>query len=159
MDFNGIIGNVGKTKYPKKEDGMEILSKELGKGEAKCKLIVLPRDKKSLFPLPGVQFDLSDGTNTYSVRVDKQYRIRLTQWFNHHPTVKAGDRVTFSEHNSTISVALSGNGESKAWSSRELIGKETLGGKIVDIEHTMDGAFAVVQKTERVPLEKILNSL
>ena len=39
---------------------MVILKKALGPGEIKWRGIVIPREKKDLFPQPGVLFDLSE---------------------------------------------------------------------------------------------------
>ena len=117
------------------------------------------RAKKGLFPPFGVEFDLSDGSITYKAKLDNQCRIRLTQWFKRHPTIEAGDEVVFSEEEGMMYIALSGNGKRQAWSTRDLLGKETHKGKIVDIEHTSEGAVAVVQRTERVPLEQLLEGL
>jgi len=106
-----------------------------------------------------VEFDLSDGNITYKVKLDNQCRIRLTQWFKRHPTIETSDEVIFSEEEGMIHIALSRNGERHSWSTRDLLGKETPKGKIVDIEHTPEGATAVVQRTERVPLEQLLEEL
>lgn len=138
---------------------MEILRKKLGKGEINWGGVVVPRAKKGLFPPVGLEFDLSDGNITYKVKLDNQCRIRLTQWFKRHPTIEAGDEVVFSEEEGMMHIALSGNGKRQAWSTRDLLGKETRRGKIVDIEHTSEGAVAVVQRTERVPLEQLLEEL
>lgn len=138
---------------------MEILRKELGKGEVNWKGIVIPRDKKSLFPPPGTQFDLSDERTKYRAKIDNQCRIRLALWFRQHPTVKAGDEVVFSEENGVLRLTLSGSGVNRAWSTRELLGKETPRGKLVDVEHSPDGPMAVVQRTERLPLDQLLGEL
>ncbi len=138
---------------------MEILCKKLGKGEVDWKGVVIPRHKKALFPSPGVQFDLSDGTATYKVKVDNQFRIRLAQWFRRHPAVKADDEVIFSEENKTMRITLSNNGSNRAWSTRELLGRETPKGKIIDIEYTPKGPVALLQRTERISLDKLLIDL
>jgi len=146
-------------KNPGRALGMEILRKKLGKGEVDWGGVVVPRAKKGLFPPAGVEFDLSDGSITYKAKLDNQCRIRLTQWFKRHPTIEAGEEVVFSEEEGMMHIALSGNGKRQAWSTRDLLGKETHRGKIVDIEHTSEGAVAVVQRTERVPLEQLLEEL
>jgi hypothetical protein len=88
---------------------MEILTKKLGEGEAKWKGVVLPRKKKGLFPSPGTEFDLLEGQTIYKANVDKQYRIRLAPWFRKHPTIKAGDQVTFLKQNGKMRIVLSKN--------------------------------------------------
>jgi hypothetical protein len=88
---------------------MEILTKKLGEGEVKWKGIVIPRKKKDLFPSPGTEFDLLEDHTTFKASVDKQYRIRLAPWFRKHPTIKAGDQVTFLKQNRKMRISLSKN--------------------------------------------------
>ena len=88
---------------------MEILSKKLGKGEVKWRGVVIPRAKKNLFPPPGVEFDLAEGKTIHKAKMDNQYRIRLASWFRRHPTIKAGDQVTFFKENGRMHIALSKN--------------------------------------------------
>jgi bifunctional DNA-binding transcriptional regulator/antitoxin component of YhaV-PrlF toxin-antitoxin module len=154
-----IYGYSTGMMHPWRDNGMEILRKNIGKGEIDWRGVVIPRDKKSLLPPIGVEFELSDEGNTYKVKVDNQYRIRLSEWFKRHPSIKPGDEVVFSEESGSVRIVLSGVGKKSAWSTRELLGKETCKGKIIDIEHTSDGAIAVVQRTERVPLEDLLKGL
>ena len=72
---------------------MVILSKKIKAGEAKWKGVVIPRSQKHLFPAPRMLFDLSDGRSTYKVKIDRLYRVRLSQWFANHSEVKAGDEI------------------------------------------------------------------
>ena len=138
---------------------MVILSKQLGPGEVRWKGIVLPRKQKDQFPPPGVLFDLSDGQTTYKVKVDSQYRIRLPEWFGNHTTVKAGTEIVFSKENGTLHIGLIDGGVSRTISFRDLIGKDTKQGRIIDIQQTPKGTVAVVQCTAEVPLDKILSAL
>jgi hypothetical protein len=112
---------------------MVILTKALGHGEIRWKGIVIPRDKKDLFPPPGVLFDLSDKTTNYKLKVDKQYRIRLAEWFGKHPGLKKGDQVVFSKENGTMCISLTEGNKSKTISLKELLGRETREGRIIDI--------------------------
>jgi hypothetical protein len=88
---------------------MEILNKALGKGEVNWKGVVLPREKKSLFPAPGIYFDLVDGKEVYKVKLDGQFRIRLAPWFQQHPAIRPGDRIIISRDNGRMHIALSKN--------------------------------------------------
>ena len=138
---------------------MVILSKKIKAGEVRWKGIVIPKDKKELFPLPGVLFDLSDGSTSYRVKVDKQYRIRLTEWFNNHAGVKEKDEIIFSKENGTMYIHLAKNATNKSISLRELVGKETREGKIIDVQITPDGPVAILQSTKEIPLNELLNAL
>ena len=75
---------------------MKSFTKKLGKGEIKWGGIVIPHDKASLFPLPGVEFDLFDGQIMYPARMDRQSRLRIPKWFRQHRDITHGDEVTFS---------------------------------------------------------------
>lgn len=138
---------------------MVILSKHLGPGEVSWRGIVLPRKQKDLFPSPGVPFDLADEKTTYKVKVDSQYRIRLPEWFGNHPSVKAGDEVVFSKENGTLRIGLADTAVSRTVSFKDLIGKDTRQGRIIDIQQTPKGTVAVVQCTAEIPLDKILSEL
>jgi hypothetical protein len=138
---------------------MVILSKHLGPGELRWKGIVLPRKQKDLFPPPGTTFDLSDGKTTYKVKVDTQYRIRLTEWFSSHPSLKAGDEIVFSKENGAFIISLSETKGSRTISFKDLIGRETKNGRIIDIQQTEKGTIAIVQGTVEIPLEQILSEL
>lgn len=86
---------------------MKILTKKLGPAEVKCRCLVLPRDKKSYFPSPGVEFDMLEGKATHRARLDNQFRLRAPSWFRQHRAVKAGDEITLSKENDTINISLS----------------------------------------------------
>ena len=88
---------------------MEILSKRLGEGEVRWKGVVIPRAKKELFPQRGIEFDLLEGKTIYKAKMDNQFRIRLATWFRRHPTIKAGDQITFFKENGKMRIALSKN--------------------------------------------------
>jgi len=88
---------------------MEILTKRLGDGEVKWKGVVIPRAQKGLFPQRGIEFDLLEGRIVYKAKMDNQFRIRLADWFRRHPTIKAGDEVTFRKDNGKIRIGLSKN--------------------------------------------------
>jgi len=105
MDYSGII-NYGVSENLWKEVKMQILSKRLGNGEVKWRGLVIPRRLKHNFPSPEVEFDLWEGKTLYRVKVDKQFRIRLASWFRQHPTIKAGDQVTFLKENGKMRIAL-----------------------------------------------------
>ena len=138
---------------------MVILSKKIKAGEVRWKGLVVPKNKKDLFPNPGVLFDLYDGKTTYKVKLDRLHRIRLAQWFANHPEVKAGDEIIFSKENGAIHIRLGKTTPSKTVSLKDLLGKETSEGKIIDIQQTPDGPVAIVQNTKEVPLDKILAKL
>lgn len=138
---------------------MIILTKSLGLGEIRWRGIVIPRGKKELFPPPGVLFDLSDKITTYKVKVDKQYRIRLAEWFGKYSGLKKGDKVIFSKENGTMYISLAKDNKSETISLKELLGRETKAGRIIDIQITPQGPVAILQSTKEVSLEEILSSL
>jgi len=138
---------------------MVILSKKIKAGEVRWKGLVVPKNRKDLFPSPGVLFDLSDEKNTYKVRLDRLHRIRLSKWFANHPEVKPGDEVIFSKENGAMHISLSKAGTNKTVSLKDLLGRDTREGKIIDIQQTSDGPVAIVQSTAEVPLDKILAEL
>lgn len=138
---------------------MVILSKKLGPGEIRWKGVVIPRKQKDLFPPPGMPFDLTDGQTTYQVKVDSQYRIRLPDWFDNHPAVKAGDEIVFSKEDGTLRISLSDTKASRTISLKDLIGRETKKGRIIDIQQTPKGTVAVVQCTAEIPLDQILSEV
>lgn len=137
---------------------MVILKKALGPGEIKWRGIVIPRKKKDLFPQPGVLFDLSDDTTTYKVKVDKQYRIRLAEWFGKHPGLKEGNEVVFLRDNGTMYISLAKNIKSETTSLKDLLGMETKEGRIIDVQMTPRGPVAILQSTKELPLDEILSS-
>lgn len=137
---------------------MVILKKALGTGEIKWRGIVLPRNKKDLFPQPGQPFELSDGKTSYQVKVDKQYRLRLAEWFRNHPELKAGTEVMFSKENGIMTINLNQNTKTETTSLKDLIGRETKEGRIIDIQMTPDGVVAILQVTKVMPLEKVLTA-
>ena len=138
---------------------MVILTKTLGPGEIKWRGIVIPRNKKDLFPQPGVLFDLHDEITSYRVKLDRQYRIRLAEWFGKHPELKKGDEVVFSRDNGTMNISLAENIKRDTISLKDWLGRETKEGRIIDIQLTPDGPVAVLQSTKEVSLDKILSSL
>ena len=138
---------------------MIILTKALGTGEIKWRGIVIPKAKKDLFPQPGVLFDLHDEKTSYRVKLDRQYRIRLAEWFGKHPELKKGDEVVFSRDNGTMNISLAEteNIKSGTISLKDWLGRETKEGRIIDIQITPDGPVAVLQSTKEVALDKILS--
>ena len=136
-----------------------ILSKKIKAGELRGKVIVILKGKKELFPMPGAEFDLHDEESIYRVRLDKQYRLRLTEWFNNHPSVKAGDRITFSRNDAGMHISLDNGPPSKTVSFKDLLGKNTREGTIIDIQQTPKGTVAIVQSVSEVPLDRILSEL
>lgn len=86
---------------------MKILTKKLGPAEVKCRCLVLPRDKKSNFPSPGIEFDMLEGKTIHRAKLDNQYRLRAVSWFRQHRAVKAGDEVILSRDNGPIHISLS----------------------------------------------------
>ena len=86
---------------------MKILTKKLGRAEVTCRCIIIPRDKKALFPAPGVQFNVQEGKATYVGKIDNQFRLRSISWFRQHRTIKAGDEVTFFKEDGVIRISLS----------------------------------------------------
>lgn len=137
---------------------MVILTKALGPGEIKWRGIVIPREKKDLFPQPGVLFDLSDKTTSYKVKVDRQYRIRLAEWFGKHPELKKGDEVVFSRDNGTMCISLAKEVTGETISVKDWLGRETKEGRIIDIQLTPHGPVAILQSTKEVSLDEILSS-
>jgi len=138
---------------------MVILSKKIKAGEARWKGLVVPKNKKDLFPNPGVLFDLYDGKTIYKVKLDRLHRIRLAQWFANHTEVKPGDEIIFSKENGTMHISLGKTIPNKTVSLKDLLGKDTSEGKIIDIQQTPEGPVAIVQTTKEVPLDKILAKL
>ena len=136
---------------------MVILTKSLGPGEIKWRGIVIPSEKKNLFPQPGVLFDLSDKTTTYKVKLDKQYRIRLAEWFGKHPELKKGDEVIFSRDNGTMNISLAKDVTGETISLKDWLGRETKEGRIIDIQLTPEGPVAILQSTKEVSLDEILS--
>ena len=137
-----------------------ILSKKIKSGELSGKVVVIVKGKKDLFPLQGVEFDLRDERTNYRVKLDRQYRLRLTQWFNNHPGVKAGDEIAFYRDDSGMRISLeSSSVTSKTVSFKDLLGRNTKEGKIIDVQQTPQGPVVIVQSTKEVPLNKILAEL
>ena len=89
---------------------MKLLTKSLGMGEAKYKVVLVPRAKKDLFPPPDQEFDLHEGEAVHKAKVDRQYRLRVPSFFRRHRSIKQGDEVTLSSHNGRIYIALSSRG-------------------------------------------------
>ena len=85
---------------------MKILTKKLGKGEINWKGVVIPRSKKELFPVPGVEFDLLDGKSVYKAKMDVQSRLRAPDWFKQHRNLKPGDEITFLKENGKMKITL-----------------------------------------------------
>ncbi len=110
---------------------MKILTKKLGKGEINWKGVVIPRSKKALFPAVGVEFDLLEGKTIYKGRMDNQSRLRLSEWFRQHRSLKPGDEVTFHRQNGTMRISLS-----RSFSRPE---KETFTWALEVIEAIRDG--------------------
>ncbi len=110
---------------------MKILTKKLGKGEIRWGGVVIPRDKTSLFPTPGVEFDLVDEKTRHTAKMDNQSRLRMSSWFRQHRTVKPGDEVTFYRQNGTMRISLS-----RSFSRPE---KETFDWALEVIEAIRDG--------------------
>jgi len=138
---------------------MMILSKKLKAGELSGKVVVIIKGKKDMFPLPGVEFDLRDERTNYRVKLDRQYRLRLTDWFNNHPGVKAGDEIAFYRDDTGVRISLDNAPPSKTVSFKDLLGKNTREGTIVDIQQTPKGTVAIVQSVSEVPLDRILSEL
>jgi len=136
-----------------------ILSKKLKAGELKGKVVVIIKGKKDMFPLPGVEFGLRDERTNYRVKLDRQYRLRLTDWFNNHTGVKAGDEIAFYRDDTGVRISLDNAPPSKTVSFKDLLGKNTREGTIVDIQQTPKGTVAIVQSVSEVPLDRILSEL
>ena len=136
-----------------------ILSKKLKASELNGKVVVIVKGKKDMFPLPGVEFDLRDERTNYRVKLDRQYRLRLTDWFNNHPSVKAGDEIAFYRDDTSVRISLDNATPSKTVSFKDLLGKNTREGTIVDIQQTPKGTVAIVQSVSEVPLDRILSEL
>jgi hypothetical protein len=85
---------------------MKVLAKKLGKAEVKCRCIIIPRDKKDLFPAPDIQFEIREGKAKYPAKIDKQYRLRSVSWFREHRALKASDEVTFYRENGSLRISL-----------------------------------------------------
>ena len=139
---------------------MDILTKRLKPGEVNWNGITLPRDKKGLFPAPGVVFDLHNGKDTYKVKVDSQFRIRLTEWYRDQLTVKPGDEVSFRKESGAMHIGVSSNSVGKTVSIKELIGRVTPEGKVRDVRQNSDGSMvAVIETVREMPLDEILARL
>jgi len=88
---------------------MEILTKKLGDGQIRWGGVVIPKRKLSLFPADGVEFDLWEGKTAYKAKMDNYSRLRSPSWLHQHPSLKAGDEVTFLKENGKIRIVLSKN--------------------------------------------------
>ena len=86
---------------------MKILTKKLKPAEVKCRCIVIPITKRTLFPSPGVEFKLIEGETAYKGRLDSQFRFRAASFFQHHRSLKPGDEVTFLKDNGHMRISLS----------------------------------------------------
>lgn len=136
-----------------------ILSKKLKASELSGKAVVIVKGKKDMFPLPGVEFDLRDERTNYRVKLDRQYRLRLTDWFNSDPGVRAGDEVAFYRDDTGMRISLDNATLSKTVSFKDLLGKNTREGTIIDIQQTPKGTVAIVQSVSEVSLDRILSEL
>ena len=86
---------------------MKILTERLGPAEVKCRCILIPSSKRTLFPVPEVEFDILEGKAIHRGRLDNQFRLRAASWFRQHQAVKAGDEVTFLKENGFMRISLS----------------------------------------------------
>jgi len=86
---------------------MKILTKKLKPAEVKCRCIIIPSTKRTLFPSPGVEFELIEGQTPHKGKLDSQFRFRASSFFQHHRSLKPGDEVTFLKENGHMRISLS----------------------------------------------------
>jgi len=86
---------------------MKTLTKKLRPAEVKCRCITIPSTKRTLFPSPGVDFELIEGKTAHKGRLDSQFRLRAASWFRRHKSIKPGDEVTFLKDNGHMRISLS----------------------------------------------------
>jgi len=118
--------------------------------------MAIPRAKKALFPSPRIPFDLHDEKTTYRVEVDEQFRLRFPKWLKNHPHIKADDEVVLLKENGAFSIRLARATTNKTISLKDLLGRDTKEGKIVDVQQTPTGTVAIVQSIKEVPIDKVL---
>jgi bifunctional DNA-binding transcriptional regulator/antitoxin component of YhaV-PrlF toxin-antitoxin module len=77
----------------------KVYEKRLTASEIKHKFIVIRKEADSIFPEPGIPFNIKDGDKTYTVSRDAYNRIfrYMSSWYRDHPELKPGDKVEFWE--------------------------------------------------------------
>ena len=135
---------------------MVVFRKRIRPSEITWGGIAIPRAKKAMFPSPRIPFDLHDEKNTYRVEVDEQFRLRFPKWLKNHPQIKADDEVVLLKENGTFSIRLAGAMANKTVSLKDLLGRDTKEGKIVDVQQTPTGTVAIVQSTKEIPINTVL---
>ena len=135
---------------------MVVFRKRIRPSEITWGGIAIPRAKKAMFPSPRTPFDLHDEKTTYRVEVDKQFRLRFPKWLKNHPQIKADDEVVLLKENGTFSIRLAGAMANKTVSLKDLLGRDTKEGKIVDVQQTPTGTVAIVQSTKEIPINTVL---
>ena len=135
---------------------MVVFRKSIQPSEITWGGIAIPRAKKAMFPSSRIPFDLHDEKNTYRVEVDEQFRIRFPEWLKNHPQIKANDEVVLLKENGTFSIKLARAMTNKTVSLKDLLGRDTREGKIVDVQQTPSGTVAIVQSTKEVPIDTVL---
>ena len=135
---------------------MVVFRKRIRPSEITWGGIAIPRAKKAMFPSPRIPFDLHDEKNTYRVEVDEQFRLRFPKWLKNHPQIKADDEVVLLKENGTFSIRLAGAMANKTVSLKDLLGRDTKEGKIIDVQQTPTGTVAIVQSTKEIPINTVL---
>ena len=135
---------------------MVVFRKRIQPSEITWGGMAIPRAKKALFPSPRIPFDLHDEKTTYRVEIDEQFRLRFPKWLKNHPEINADDDVMLLKENGTFSIRLARTMTSKTISLKDLLGRDTKEGKIVDVQQTPAGTVAIVQSTKEIPIDKVL---
>ena len=135
---------------------MVVFRKRIRPSEITWGGIAIPRAKKAMFPSPRIPFDLHDEKNTYRVEVDEQFRLRFPKWLKNHPQIKANEEVVLLKENGTFSIKLARAMTNKTVSLKDLLGRDTREGKIVDVQQTPSGTVVIVQSTKEVPIDTVL---
>ena len=135
---------------------MVVFRKRIRPSEITWGGMAIPRANKAMFPSPRIPFDLHDEKTTYRVEVDEQFRLRFPKWLKNHPQIKADDEVVLLKENRTFSIRLARAMMNKTVSLKDLLGRDTKEGKIVDVQQTPTGTVAIVQNTKEVPIDTVL---
>ncbi len=85
---------------------MEIITKELKPAEIKRRSVCIPKDKQYLLPGIGKKLNIKDELtgSTHNAVVGSQYRIQIPSWYEEHPGVHPGDKITFHYDNGAVRI-------------------------------------------------------
>jgi hypothetical protein len=76
--------------------------------EKQWKFIFVEKKFHDFFPPPETRFVLLEGTNKYSVEMDKRYRISkgIRPWFRNHPELSEGDVAVLTKHGEDYVISV-----------------------------------------------------